>query len=77
MFSLSRISSKAKGKVQRNPEENVDEDEDLLVEKARVKEALTCQCCEEVGKMSLVLALVRLRFHRGTSTVWKRLIFLR
>uniref|UniRef100_A0A3B1J0X1 Cholesterol transporter ABCA5 n=1 Tax=Astyanax mexicanus TaxID=7994 RepID=A0A3B1J0X1_ASTMX len=44
---LCRISSKAKGKVQRNPEENVDEDEDILVEKARVKEALTCQCCEE------------------------------
>ncbi|XP_066519763.1 ATP-binding cassette sub-family A member 5 [Hoplias malabaricus] len=44
---LCRISSKAQGKVQRNPEENVDEDEDILVEKARVKEALTCQCCEE------------------------------
>uniref|UniRef100_A0A8B9KFP4 Cholesterol transporter ABCA5 n=1 Tax=Astyanax mexicanus TaxID=7994 RepID=A0A8B9KFP4_ASTMX len=46
-FRFYRISSKAKGKVQRNPEENVDEDEDILVEKARVKEALTCQCCEE------------------------------
>uniref|UniRef100_A0AAR2J2T1 ABC transporter domain-containing protein n=1 Tax=Pygocentrus nattereri TaxID=42514 RepID=A0AAR2J2T1_PYGNA len=46
-FSLFRISSKANCKVQRNPEENEDEDEDILVEKARVKEALTCQCCEE------------------------------
>uniref|UniRef100_A0A672NXJ7 Cholesterol transporter ABCA5 n=1 Tax=Sinocyclocheilus grahami TaxID=75366 RepID=A0A672NXJ7_SINGR len=31
----------------RNPEENMSEDEDVQVEKARVKEALTCQCCEE------------------------------
>ncbi|XP_063076854.1 ATP-binding cassette sub-family A member 5 [Engraulis encrasicolus] len=44
---LCRISSKPKGKVQRNPEETQAEDEDVLVEKARVKEALTCQCCEE------------------------------
>lgn len=44
-----RISCKAKGKVQRNPEENINEDEDVMVEKARVREALTCQCCEEVG----------------------------
>uniref|UniRef100_A0A671P574 Cholesterol transporter ABCA5 n=1 Tax=Sinocyclocheilus anshuiensis TaxID=1608454 RepID=A0A671P574_9TELE len=34
-------------KAQRNPEENMSEDEDVQVEKARVKEALTCQCCEE------------------------------
>uniref|UniRef100_A0A671KUD1 ATP-binding cassette sub-family A member 5-like n=1 Tax=Sinocyclocheilus anshuiensis TaxID=1608454 RepID=A0A671KUD1_9TELE len=34
-------------KAQRNPEENVSEDEDVQVEKARVKEALACQCCEE------------------------------
>ncbi|XP_076855746.1 cholesterol transporter ABCA5 [Brachyhypopomus gauderio] len=44
---LCRISSKAKGKVQRNPEESINEDEDVLLEKARVKEALTCQSCEE------------------------------
>lgn len=43
-----RISCKAKGKVQRNPEEIINEDEDVMVEKARVREALTCQCCEEV-----------------------------
>uniref|UniRef100_A0A672NZL0 ATP binding cassette subfamily A member 5 n=1 Tax=Sinocyclocheilus grahami TaxID=75366 RepID=A0A672NZL0_SINGR len=36
-----------KSKAQRNPEENMSEDEDVQVEKARVKEALTCQCCEE------------------------------
>uniref|UniRef100_A0A671P324 Cholesterol transporter ABCA5 n=1 Tax=Sinocyclocheilus anshuiensis TaxID=1608454 RepID=A0A671P324_9TELE len=41
------ISSQAKSKAQRNPEENMSEDEDVQVEKARVKEALTCQCCEE------------------------------
>ncbi|XP_059388729.1 cholesterol transporter ABCA5-like [Carassius carassius] len=44
---LCRISSRAKSKGQRNPEENVSEDEDVQVEKARVKEALTCQSCEE------------------------------
>uniref|UniRef100_A0A8C1XB31 ATP binding cassette subfamily A member 5 n=1 Tax=Cyprinus carpio TaxID=7962 RepID=A0A8C1XB31_CYPCA len=51
IFSLfSRISSQAKSKAQRKPEENTseDEDEDVQVEKARVKEALTCQSCEEV-----------------------------
>uniref|UniRef100_A0A672NVD7 ATP binding cassette subfamily A member 5 n=1 Tax=Sinocyclocheilus grahami TaxID=75366 RepID=A0A672NVD7_SINGR len=41
------ISSQARSKAQRNPEENMSEDEDVQVEKARVKEALTCQCCEE------------------------------
>uniref|UniRef100_A0A8C1X7A9 ATP binding cassette subfamily A member 5 n=1 Tax=Cyprinus carpio TaxID=7962 RepID=A0A8C1X7A9_CYPCA len=46
---LCRISSQAKSKAQRKPEENTseDEDEDVQVEKARVKEALTCQSCEE------------------------------
>lgn len=44
---LCRMSSKTKDKVQRNPEENLSEDEDVQMEKARVKEALTCQCCEE------------------------------
>uniref|UniRef100_A0A672P1P9 ATP binding cassette subfamily A member 5 n=1 Tax=Sinocyclocheilus grahami TaxID=75366 RepID=A0A672P1P9_SINGR len=44
---LCRISSQARSKAQRNPEENMSEDEDVQVEKARVKEALTCQCCEE------------------------------
>ncbi|XP_051530802.1 cholesterol transporter ABCA5-like isoform X2 [Myxocyprinus asiaticus] len=44
---LCRISSNAKSKVQRNPEENLSDNEDVQVEKARVKEALTCQCCEE------------------------------
>uniref|UniRef100_A0A674F8F1 Cholesterol transporter ABCA5 n=1 Tax=Salmo trutta TaxID=8032 RepID=A0A674F8F1_SALTR len=42
-----RISSKTKDKVERNPEEGINEDEDVQMEKARVKEALTCQCCEE------------------------------
>lgn len=50
-----RISCKAKGKVQRNPEENINEDEDVMVEKARVREALTCQCCEEVGNGVLII----------------------
>ncbi|XP_030629359.1 cholesterol transporter ABCA5 [Chanos chanos] len=44
---LCRISSKPRSKVQRNPEENCNEDEDVQVEKARVREALNCQSCEE------------------------------
>ncbi|XP_028675904.1 ATP-binding cassette sub-family A member 5 isoform X2 [Erpetoichthys calabaricus] len=43
---LCRISSR-KTKAQKNLEEPEDEDDDVLVERARVKEALTCQCCEE------------------------------
>ncbi|KAL0964865.1 hypothetical protein UPYG_G00330090 [Umbra pygmaea] len=42
-----RISSRAKTKLERSPEESVNEDEDVQVERARVKEALTCLCCEE------------------------------
>uniref|UniRef100_A0A3B3U027 Cholesterol transporter ABCA5 n=1 Tax=Poecilia latipinna TaxID=48699 RepID=A0A3B3U027_9TELE len=44
---LCRISSKSKAKPQRIPEEGQNEDEDVQMEKARVKEALTCQACEE------------------------------
>ncbi|KAM7370351.1 hypothetical protein PAMP_009906 [Pampus punctatissimus] len=44
---LCRISSNSKPKVERNPEEGLNEDEDVQMEKARVKEALTCQSCEE------------------------------
>uniref|UniRef100_A0A8C7V435 ABC transporter domain-containing protein n=1 Tax=Oncorhynchus mykiss TaxID=8022 RepID=A0A8C7V435_ONCMY len=47
-----RISSNTKAKVERNPEEGINEDEDVQMEKARVKEALTCQCCEEVCVLS-------------------------
>lgn len=48
--NVYRISSKSKPKVERNPEESVNEDEDVQMEKARVKEALSCQACEEVIK---------------------------
>ncbi|KAM9426684.1 cholesterol transporter ABCA5 [Pholidichthys leucotaenia] len=44
---LCRISSKSKPRVERNPEEGLNEDEDVQMEKARVKEALSCQSCEE------------------------------
>uniref|UniRef100_A0A665WQE6 ATP binding cassette subfamily A member 5 n=1 Tax=Echeneis naucrates TaxID=173247 RepID=A0A665WQE6_ECHNA len=43
-----RISPNSKPKVEKNPEEGLNEDEDVQMEKARVKEALTCQSCEEV-----------------------------
>ncbi len=49
-----RISSKSKLKAERNLEEGLNEDEDVQMEKARVKEALTCQSCEEVSEHSLV-----------------------
>uniref|UniRef100_A0A3Q3R5P0 ABC transporter domain-containing protein n=1 Tax=Monopterus albus TaxID=43700 RepID=A0A3Q3R5P0_MONAL len=42
-----RISCKSKPKVEKNPEEGMNEDEDVQMEKARVKEALTCHSCEE------------------------------
>uniref|UniRef100_A0A3Q3GZ83 ATP-binding cassette, sub-family A (ABC1), member 5 n=1 Tax=Labrus bergylta TaxID=56723 RepID=A0A3Q3GZ83_9LABR len=41
------ISSQSKPVAARNPEEGLSEDEDVRMEKARVKEALTCQSCEE------------------------------
>lgn len=42
------VYRKSKPKVERFPEEVLNEDEDVQMEKARVKEALTCQSCEEV-----------------------------
>ncbi|XP_028990236.1 ATP-binding cassette sub-family A member 5 isoform X2 [Betta splendens] len=42
-----RMSSKSKPKLERNQEEGLNEDEDVQMERARVKEALTCQSCEE------------------------------
>uniref|UniRef100_A0A1A8KK54 ATP-binding cassette, sub-family A (ABC1), member 5 n=2 Tax=Nothobranchius TaxID=28779 RepID=A0A1A8KK54_NOTKU len=44
---LCRISSKSKPKLDWAPDEGMNEDEDVQIEKARVKEALTCQSCEE------------------------------
>uniref|UniRef100_A0A3P8UFW8 ATP binding cassette subfamily A member 5 n=1 Tax=Cynoglossus semilaevis TaxID=244447 RepID=A0A3P8UFW8_CYNSE len=41
-----RISSKSKSKVEKFPVEEQNEDEDIVMEKARVKEALTCQSCD-------------------------------
>ncbi|XP_041671123.1 ATP-binding cassette sub-family A member 5 isoform X2 [Cheilinus undulatus] len=57
-----RISSKSKPKVERNPEEGLNEDEDVQMEKARVKEALTCQSCEE--KPAVVVSNLR-KQHKG------------
>lgn len=57
-----RISSTSKPKVERNPEEGLSEDEDVQMEKARVKEALTCQSCEE--KPVVVVSNLR-KQHKG------------
>lgn len=35
--------------MERNLEEGQNEDEDVQMERARVKEALSCQSCEEVN----------------------------
>uniref|UniRef100_A0A8C9ZMA7 Cholesterol transporter ABCA5 n=1 Tax=Sander lucioperca TaxID=283035 RepID=A0A8C9ZMA7_SANLU len=55
-----RISSKSKPKVERNPEEALNEDEDVQMEKARVKEALTCQSCED--KPAVVVSNLRKQY---------------
>ncbi|XP_032357710.1 cholesterol transporter ABCA5 isoform X1 [Etheostoma spectabile] len=55
-----RISSKSKPKVEKNPEEVLNEDEDVQMEKARVKEALTCQSCEE--KPAVVVSNLRKQY---------------
>ncbi|XP_035853278.1 ATP-binding cassette sub-family A member 5 isoform X1 [Sander lucioperca] len=58
-----RISSKSKPKVERNPEEALNEDEDVQMEKARVKEALTCQSCEdEKIKPAVVVSNLRKQY---------------
>lgn len=36
--------------MEKNPEEGLHEDEDVQMEKARVKEALGCRSGEEVGR---------------------------
>ncbi|KAG7215487.1 hypothetical protein INR49_003263 [Caranx melampygus] len=51
------ISSKPKPKVEKNPEEGLNEDEDVQMEKARVKEALSCRSCEE--KPAVVVSNLR------------------
>ncbi|XP_023672701.2 cholesterol transporter ABCA5 [Paramormyrops kingsleyae] len=65
---LCRISGKSRGKMQRNPEEFENEDEDVRVEKARVKEALTCQLCEE--KPVVVVSSLRKEYH----TRWEEFV---
>lgn len=72
---LCRISSKSKTRVERNPEEDLNEDEDVKMEKARVKEALTCQCCEE--KPVVVVSNLRKQYkcrREGFSLNKKRMV---
>ncbi|KAM6898133.1 cholesterol transporter ABCA5 [Lycodopsis pacificus] len=56
--TISRMSSRPK--VEKNPEEGLNEDEDVRMEKARVKEALTCQSCEE--KPAVVVSNLRKQY---------------
>uniref|UniRef100_A0A665WRZ3 Cholesterol transporter ABCA5 n=1 Tax=Echeneis naucrates TaxID=173247 RepID=A0A665WRZ3_ECHNA len=59
-LNLHRISPNSKPKVEKNPEEGLNEDEDVQMEKARVKEALTCQSCEE--KPAVVVSNLRKQY---------------
>uniref|UniRef100_A0AAV2LBD5 ABC transporter domain-containing protein n=1 Tax=Knipowitschia caucasica TaxID=637954 RepID=A0AAV2LBD5_KNICA len=59
---LCRISSKSKLKKERVPEETENEDEDVKAERARAKEAMNCQPCEE--KPVVVVSNVS-KVHRG------------
>lgn len=65
---LYRISSSSKPKVEGNPEEGLNEDEDVQMEKARVKEALNCQSCEEVSRPLFELSRCLSGGLVGTST---------
>uniref|UniRef100_A0A674F7U6 Cholesterol transporter ABCA5 n=1 Tax=Salmo trutta TaxID=8032 RepID=A0A674F7U6_SALTR len=47
LFSFHTANLLTTGNVTAVVKEGINEDEDVQMEKARVKEALTCQCCEE------------------------------
>ncbi|KAG7491241.1 hypothetical protein MATL_G00000950 [Megalops atlanticus] len=70
---LCRIRSRQAGgsKVQRNLEESENEDEDVQVERARVKEALTCQSCEE-KPVVVVSNLRKVYFGRKEESVFNK-----
>lgn len=44
------LSTKSKTKKFPEPPNNEDEDEDVKAERLKVKELMSCQCCEEVIK---------------------------
>lgn len=69
-LNLYRISSNSKHKAERNPEEGLNEDEDVQMEKARVKEALTCQSCEEVSRYLLQENKELLKFVSVDDQMW-------
>lgn len=69
-LNLYRISSNSKPKAERNPEEGLNEDEDVQMEKARVKEALTCQSCEEVSPYLLQENKELLKFVSVDDQMW-------
>nr|XP_040033146.1 ATP-binding cassette sub-family A member 5 [Gasterosteus aculeatus aculeatus] len=58
--TIGSMSAKSKPKVEKSPEEGLGEDEDVRMEKARVKEALTCQSCEE--KPAVVVSNLRKQY---------------
>ncbi|XP_077359542.1 cholesterol transporter ABCA5 [Festucalex cinctus] len=63
--SLCRLSPARRPKVERNPDEgpDQDEDEDVQMERAKVKEALVCQSCDE--KPLLVASNLRKQFNKS------------
>ncbi|XP_034413874.1 ATP-binding cassette sub-family A member 5 [Cyclopterus lumpus] len=58
--TVGSMSSNSKPKVEKNLEEGPSEDEDVQMEKARVKEALTCLSCEE--KPAVVVSGLRKQY---------------
>lgn len=55
--NVHRISSKSKFKVEKNPEEGLNEDEDVQMERTRVKNALSTQSHEEVSRGGIISAV--------------------
>jgi hypothetical protein len=48
LYILRTLSRKSKNKKFPEPPNNENEDEDVKAERLKVKELMSCQCCEEV-----------------------------
>lgn len=54
MYVSRTLSHKSKNKKFPEPPVNADEDEDVKAERLKVKELMSCQCCEEVTCLLLL-----------------------
>lgn len=48
LYVFRALSTKSKNRKSPEPPNNEDEDEDVKAERLKVKELMSCQCCEEV-----------------------------